>query len=202
MSAVVELMAAAGLDDAGDDRIPVVPDHAGLVAQQAGADSFRLAAAQPRDQVGIGDLRPGHLGQIGGPVVQCPLRLRRVDDTALQGHGHGSAYRGADLPAQLDARARLGMQVGPGRRHRVDRSPHHHEIVRLAGQPRGLLGGHLRGHPGPGGQLVAAQSQPEHPPGPEGIPDGAQHTLGQQQPVLAVVVPTLVGQAGVELTQQ
>ena len=131
--AVVELVAAAGLDDAGDDRIPVVPHHAGLVAQQAGADSFRLAAAQPRDQVRIGDLRPGHLRQIGGPVVQRPLRLPRVDHAALQGHGDGSAYRGPDLPAQLGARARLGMQVGPGRRHRVDRPPHHHEIVRLAG---------------------------------------------------------------------
>ena len=195
-------MAAAGLDHAGDDRVPVVADHAGLVAQQAGADPVWLPVALPRDQVRIGDLRPCHLRQVGGPVVQRPLRLPGVHHAALQDHRDGAGHRGPDLPAQLDAVPRLSMQIRPGSRHRVDRPAHYHEIVHLPGQPYGLLGGHFRGHPSPGGQFVAAQPQPEHPPSSERLPHRAQHALGKQQPVLAVIVAALVGQPRLELAQQ
>jgi hypothetical protein len=94
------------------------------------------------------------------------------------------------------------MQVRPGGGHRVDRAAHHDEVVRQRGQPRGLLSGNFRSHPGPRGKLVAAQPQPEYPTAADRAARRAQHPLGEQQPVLTVVVPALVGQTGVELTQQ
>ena len=119
----VEFVTAPGLDYAGDDRVPVVADHARLIAQQAGADPVRLVGPQPCDQVRVGDLSPGHLDQVGGPVGQRRLRRSRVHHAALQDHRDrppthlpSPLHRRPDLTAELNAEARLGVQVGPGRR--------------------------------------------------------------------------------------
>ena len=66
----------AGLAHAADDRVAVVTDVAGLVAEDARPDPVGLPGADRRHQPGVGDLGPGHLDQVGHPVVEGRLRPR------------------------------------------------------------------------------------------------------------------------------
>ena len=56
--------------------------------------------------------------------------------------------------------------------------------------------------PAHGRQLVAGQAQGQDAVRPDGVAHRGQHLTGEPQPVLAVAVGALVGQAGVELAQQ
>ena len=196
------LVTAARLADAADDRVAVVPDLAGLVAQQARPDALRRAFAQPGEQLRVGDAGPRHLHQVGGPVVEGVLGLGRLDDAALKDHRHPAAGGRAHLPAQVVVEARRHVRGGPVGGGGERPAAHHDEQVEGAGHRGHLIGGLLGRDAGPRCELVTGQPQPQHAPRAQLGADRGDHLAGQPQPVGAVAVAPQVGQAGVELPQQ
>ena len=134
---VLGLPPARRLADARHDGVPGVPHLAGLVAADAGPDALRCARPQLGHEVGIGDLRPGHLDGVGDPVLQRPAGLADVDHGALQDDGHPVRNGLADGPAQLDVEPGRLVEVGPGLLGRVDRAADDDQVV----DDRGQLGG-------------------------------------------------------------
>ena len=159
-------------------------------------------AAQLGHQVGIGDLGPRHLHDIGDAVLQRPRGLADVDHRALQDDGHPVRDDLADGTAQLDVEPWRLVEVGPRLLGRVDRAADDDQVV----DRRGQLGGDgrrlVRGDPGPRGQLVAGQAQPEHPFGADRPARRGQDVAGEAEAVDAPLVAPLVGQAGQELPDQ
>ena len=100
---------------------------------------MRSGVARPQlgHEVGIRDLRPGHLDGVGDPVLQRPAGLADVDDGALQDDGHAVRNGLADGPAQLDVEPGRLVEVGPGLLGRVDRAADDDQVV----DDRGQLGG-------------------------------------------------------------
>ena len=126
------------LADARHDRVAGVADLARLVAAGARPDPLGLAGAQLGDEVGVGDLGPGHLdaGAAGRVVVAAdrPLGLAGgVDDRALQDHRHVDG--GADRAGQLDVEAGRLVEVGSGLLDREDRAAHDDDVVDAARRP-------------------------------------------------------------------
>ena len=161
---VRRLVAGAGLAHAADERVAVVADPAGLVAQDA------RAGRRPRADLGhqprVGDLGPGHLHQVGRAVGQGGRGHRRVDDTALQHDGHPP--RGG-LPhgrAQRHVDPVRGVGVGPVGGGRVRAAPHHGQQVEGVGQHVDVGGRLLGGDPGPRGELVTRQAEGDEVVGP------------------------------------
>ena len=109
------LVAAAGLAHAAHHRVAVVPDMAGLVAEDAGPHPGAVAAAHQGHQARLGDLGPGHLDQVGRPVVEGGLGHRRVDDAALQHDGGPAGRRLSHLAAQPEVEGGLGVGCRGGR---------------------------------------------------------------------------------------
>ncbi len=197
---ILGLPPAGRFPDAGDDRVACVAHLAGLVAADARSNPLRCPGAQLGDEVGVGDLRPGHLHRVGDAVVERPGRLADVDDRALEEHRR--AGDGAHRPAQLDVEPRRLVEVRPRLLHREDRATHNDEVVdaqagEIGRQRRGLL----RRDPGPRRQLVARQAQPD-----DGITGCGAHrgddVAGQALPILAPFVVALVGQPAEELAHQ
>ena len=209
---VFGLVSGRRIDDAGHDRVAVVADLAGLVAQHAGSDPLRLPGPDLGHQVGVGQLRPGHLDRVGHAVGHGALGHLDVDDRALRSHHHAvpghRPHRVTDRAGQLQVEPRRGVAVGAGGARGEDRAAHDGEQVddRGAGvvehECGGELGGHLGGDAGPGGELVAAQPEPDDPVGTDRVAHRGQHPAGEQRPVLAPLVAAGVGQPRQELAHQ
>ena len=166
------LVAAAGLAHAGDHRIPVVPDAAGLVAEDARAGRGGRGRRRTRStSLGLGDLRPGHLHQVGtravgeGGLRPPPARPR----CPAARPGCARPPRRAHPAAQVEVEGGRGVGVGPVGRRREGPTPHHHDQVDQLGEGRHLLGGHVGGDAGPGGQLVAGQTERQDGPWPRPV---------------------------------
>ena len=195
-------MAAARVAHAAHQGVTRVADLARLVAQQAGPDLPRTVPAQLADQAGVGDLGPGHLHQVAATAVQRVPRVVRVGHAALQHHRDRAVQRVPDPPREGGVEHRRGVPVRPVGGGRVQTAAHHDQQVQPAAELAGLRGPGLRRHPGPGRQLITGQPQAQDVPRPDGVPDRGEHLPGQPEPVAAVAVGAVVGQARVELAEQ
>ena len=114
------------------------------------------------DQAGVGDLRPGHLDQVGHPVRQGLLGHVGIDHAALQDHGDPSGGRRSHGPAQLDVGGRRGVGVGPVGGGGVRARPNDGQKVEGRRQAGDLLGGRVGGDRRPTGP---ARRRPAAGPG-------------------------------------
>ena len=202
---VLGLPSRRRLADARHERVAGVAHLARLVAAGARADPLGLPGAQLGDEVGIGDLGPGHLdGRARRRVVVAadgPLGLADVDDRALQDDGHVDG--GGDGRGQADVEPGRLVEVGTGLLDREDRAPHDDDVVDAgADEVGGDRRRHLRRDAGPRGDLVARQAQPDDVVGADGGPHGGEHGAGEVQAVGAPLVAALVRQPGQELAHE
>ncbi len=195
------LVARTGLAHATDQRIAVVPDPAGLVAQDARADLGGATVADLGHERRVGDQGPGHLDQVGRPVGQRALGHAHLDHAPLQHDREPATGSPAHGRAQVPVHPGRGVGIGSVGGGRVGATADHDEQVDGVDQCGHLLGGVLGGDPRPRCQLVARQAQPDDPVGPHRRPDGVHHRTGEREPVLAVGVAPEVGQPRVELAQ-
>ena len=153
-------------------------------------------------QVGVGDLGPRHLDEIGRTGRQRRFGHVVGDDRTLGHDGDGGRQGTAQGGGQGNREARLGVAVGPGAAHVEGGRPDGHHVVDRGGQLSRHLRRHLRGDAGPRGQLVAPQPQADDRVRAHGRPHRLEDLAGQEEPVGAVLVVPGVGQTGEELTEQ
>ena len=198
---VLGLVPAPGLADTADQRVAYVVDLAGLVAEDAGPHSVRVVRAQLGHEARVGDLCPGHLDGVGHTIVEGTLSIEGVDHASLQDDGDPTDSRLAHGSAQVAVE--VGRRVGIRTIGRAGERPaaDHDEKVDRVGQRVDVPGGLLRGHAGPWGQLVAAQSEGEHSSATDGRAHRAEHLACESQTVGSEGVGSLIGEPGVELTE-
>ncbi len=183
---ILGLAATRGLADAGDDRVAGVAHLATLVAAGARADPVGFAGGHLRDEIGVGDLGPGHLdgvAQRGGVVAaEGPLGLADVDDGTLQDHRDvrvGLLHRRPDAATHADVESGRFVEVGSGLLHGVDRSTGHDQVVQSGvGERHSDLRGHLGRDPCPWSEFVARQTQTDDSVA-RGATRGLDHLAGQ-----------------------
>ncbi len=166
-------------------------------------------AATFADEVGVGDLRTGHLDGVAQGVIvvaaERPLGLADLDDRALQDHrnvGMDLVDRGTDAATHLDVEPGRFVEVGPGLLDGVDRPTGHHQVVESGADERhGDLRGHLGRDPRPWSEFVARQTQSDDPVA-RGATRGLDHLAGQAQTIMAPLVVAMVREPGQELAHQ
>jgi len=202
----VRLVARRGVVDAADHGVLSGPHHAVLVAADAGAHRVGPPLAEPGDEVGVGDERPGHLHRVG--------RLGRdrcggdggIDEAAGGEDGDAAAHR-AHRPGDLDRVARRRVHSRPGGVDAVDGADHHADPVDPAGgeEVGGDAGSLLRGDPRPGRELVGAEAQAHQTGRPDGFADRGEDLAQEARTALQVSpvsVAAPVGERGEELAEQ
>ena len=206
---ILGLATTRGLADARDDRVAGVAHLAGLVAAGARTDPIELTGGHLRDEIGVGDLCPGHLDGVAQRHVvvaaERPLGLADVDDRTLQDHrnvGMDLVDRSADAATHVDVEPGRFVEVGPGLLDGVDRPTGHDQVVESGADQRdGDRRGHLGRDPRPWSEFVARQSHPDDPVacGPTRGPD---HVAGRAETILAPLVVAMIREPGQELTHQ
>ncbi|CAB4852278.1 unannotated protein [freshwater metagenome] len=153
------------------------------------------------DEVGVGNLRAGHLHAVAHPLAERPFGLTPVDDGALQEDGSlGQCC--LHRAAQIDVEAGRFVEIWTGLLGREDRATYDHHVVESCSHERdGDLGGHLRGDARPRRQFVAGQAQADDG-GADGAAHGPDHLASEESAILTPLIAALVSESGQELTHQ